>query len=105
MSGDHLRDVVRSGAAHQSQLLASGAVTSRQLTEATLDAIEATQPVLNATVAIYREQALSAADAADVRRSAGDAGPLTGVPIAIKDDLAIGGEPTGWGSMYRDDRH
>jgi len=86
------------GAAAQAQALASGAVTSRQLTESTLDAVEGAQASLNATVAIYRERALDAADAADERRAAGDAGPLTGVPIAIKDDLAIAGEVTGWGS-------
>lgn len=96
MSND-LRDVVAAGAATQSRLLASGDLTSRRLTEATLDAIEAAAD-LNATVAVYREQALAAADAADSRRAAGDAGPLTGVPIAIKDDLHIAGEPTGWGS-------
>ena len=86
------------GAAAQAQALASGAVTSRQLTEATLDAVEDAQASLNATVAIFRERALADADAADARRERGEAGPLTGVPIAVKDDLAIAGEVTGWGS-------
>lgn len=95
---DELREAVRSGVSYQSQLLAAGTVTSRQLTEATLAAIDEIQPALNATVAVYRDQALVAADAADARRAAGDAGPLTGVPIAIKDDQDIAGEPTGWGS-------
>jgi len=93
-----VQKIVAAGAAVQSGLLADGAISSRELTEATLDAVEATQESLNATVAIFREEALAAADAADARRAAGEAGPLTGVPIAIKDDLPMAGRVTGWGS-------
>ena len=86
------------GAARQSELLDAGEVTSRELTVATLSAIRGQQPRLNAAVAILDEQALLAADAADRRRAAGRAGPLTGVPIAVKDDLDMAGLVTGRGS-------
>ena len=97
------RDAVAVGAAAQAELLAAGTITSRALTAATLDAVEAAHASLNATVAIYRDRALADADAADELRASGGAGPLTGVPIAIKDDLPIAGEVTGWGSraMHR----
>jgi len=95
---DDLRSIIASGASAQAELLASGAVSSRDLTAATLDAVEEAHQRLNATVAIFRDDALRAADEADARRAAGDAGPLTGVPIAIKDDLDIAGHVTGWGS-------
>ena len=89
---------VAAGAARQSALLAAREITSRQLVEATLDAVGKADARLNAVVATYAEQALAAADEADRRRTTGDAGPLTGVPIAVKDDLGMAGEVTGWGS-------
>lgn len=89
---------VAAGPTRQGELLAAGTLTSRQLTEATLAAIEREDPRINATVAVYAEQALAAADAADQRRAAGESGPLLGIPVAVKDDLDIAGEVTGLGS-------
>ncbi|WP_423843795.1 amidase [Aeromicrobium sp.] len=86
------------GAARQSEALAAGEATSRQLTEATLAAIEVEQSRLNATVAVFRDEALAAADDADRRRAAGEKGPLLGVPIVVKDDLDMAGKVTGLGS-------
>lgn len=92
------RSLTTLGAARQSELLAAGEVTSRELTTATLSAIRGQQPRLNAAVRIFDDEALAAADAADRRRAAGDVGPLTGVPIAVKDDLDMAGLVTGRGS-------
>lgn len=92
------RDAVALGAAAQSQLLASGDFTSRQLTEATLAAVTAADARLNAVVSLLAEEALAAADEADRRRAAGDTGPLLGVPIVVKDDLDLAGRITGLGS-------
>ena len=91
-------DAVAAGPTRQGELLASGALTARQLTEATLGAIERENPAINATVAVYANEALAAADEADRRRAAGETGPLLGIPIAVKDDLDIAGEVTGMGS-------
>lgn len=91
-------EAVAAGPTRQGELLASGALTSRQLTQATLDAIERENPAINATVAVYDDEALAAADEADRRRAAGESGPLLGIPIAVKDDLDIGGTVTGKGS-------
>ena len=91
-------DLTTLGAARQSELLAAGEVTSTELTIATLSAIRGQQLRLNAAVAMLDDDALLAADAADRRRAAGGAGPLTGVPIAVKDDLDMAGLVTGRGS-------
>ncbi len=91
-------EAVAAGPTRQAELLAAGALTSRQLTEATLDAIDRENPAINATVAVYAEEALAAADEADRRRAAGESGPLLGIPVAVKDDLDIAGQVTGKGS-------
>ncbi len=91
-------DALAAGPTRQVELLAAGSLTSRQLTEAALAAIDRANPAINATVAVFAEQALAAADDADRRRAAGESGPFLGIPIAVKDDLDIAGEITGLGS-------
>jgi amidase len=91
-------DALAAGPTRQGELLAAGALTSRQLTEATLDVIDRENPAINATVAVHADEALAAADEADRRRAAGESGPLLGIPIAVKDDLDIAGHVTGYGS-------
>jgi len=91
-------EAVSVGPTRQGELLATGALTSRQLTEATLDAIDRENPAINAAVAVFAEEALAAADEADRRRAAGESGALLGIPIAVKDDLDIAGQVTGLGS-------
>ncbi|MBU2097707.1 MAG: Asp-tRNA(Asn)/Glu-tRNA(Gln) amidotransferase subunit GatA [Gammaproteobacteria bacterium] len=60
-------------------------ISARELTQAYLDRIGKLNPALNAYVTITADQALKQADAADARLARGDAGPLTGIPIAHKD--------------------
>jgi amidase len=43
-------------------------------------------------------RALAEADQADARRGAGNERALLGVPVAIKDDVDVGGEVTAWGT-------
>jgi amidase len=77
--------------------LADGTTTSKQLTADALARIEATQPTLNAFRRVRTEAALADAAEADLRLAAGERLPLLGVPIAIKDDVDIAGEPTAFG--------
>ncbi len=65
--------------------LDSGATTSVALTEAALARIAAVEPSLHAFLLTTPEIALSQAQAADQRIAAGQAGPLTGIPLGIKD--------------------
>ncbi|HEY8351810.1 MAG TPA: Asp-tRNA(Asn)/Glu-tRNA(Gln) amidotransferase subunit GatA [Sphingomonadales bacterium] len=60
------------------------AFSARELTEAHIAAVEAARP-LNAWCAETPELALEMADKADEALKRGDAGPLAGIPLAIKD--------------------
>jgi aspartyl-tRNA(Asn)/glutamyl-tRNA(Gln) amidotransferase subunit A len=71
--------------AELSRLLQSGTVSSRELTEASLQRIAEHDAELNSFINVTPDSALAAADAADQLRSAGTFGPLTGVPMAHKD--------------------
>ncbi|MFE7182207.1 amidase [Streptomyces erythrochromogenes] len=77
--------------------LAEGSVSARQLTEQALRRIAAAQPELNAFRTVRTEAALAEADAADRRLAAGERLPLLGVPLAVKDDMDVAGEPTAFG--------
>ncbi len=81
--------------------LANGSVTSVELVRQSLDAIEASQPTLNAFRVVLRKQALADAARADRRRAAGQQAPLLGVPIAVKDDVDVEGVPTMFGAAGR----
>ncbi len=73
-------------------------ISSVELTTLFLDRIEARNPALNAFITVDRDGALAAARAADERIARGDAGPLTGIPLAHKDIFATTGLPTTCGS-------
>ncbi len=70
-------------------------LSSLELTQAYLDRIERLNPVLNAYVLTTPELALEQAAAAD---SASGEGPLRGVPVSIKDLIALSGYPMTLGS-------
>ncbi|RKQ90567.1 amidase [Solirubrobacter pauli] len=89
-------DLAFAGLTRHAELIAAGELTSRELTELFLGRIARLDPLLNAFRVVLRERALAEADAADARRGEG-AGPLNGVPIAIKDDIHIAGEVTAYG--------
>ena len=90
-------DLAFAGLARHADLIAAGDVSSRELTELFLARIARLDPRLNAFRVVLSEQALIAADQADGRRRGGDTRPLLGVPIAIKDDIHVAGEITGYG--------
>ncbi|MBV8048326.1 MAG: Asp-tRNA(Asn)/Glu-tRNA(Gln) amidotransferase subunit GatA [Paludibacterium sp.] len=85
-----------------SQQLAAGAVSSEELARHYLDRIDALNPVLNAFITVDRDKTLLDARAADARRAAGNAGPLTGVPLAHKDLFCQQGWKTSCGSRMLD---
>ncbi len=85
------------------QALATGRLSSVELTTALLDRIDALNPRLNAFLLVDRQRALAQARAADARLAAGDATPLTGIPIAHKDVLMTAGWKTTCGSRMLKD--
>jgi aspartyl-tRNA(Asn)/glutamyl-tRNA(Gln) amidotransferase subunit A len=59
--------------------------SAEELAQAHLDAIAAANPHLNAYVLETPDKALAMARASDARRASGDAGPLDGIALGIKD--------------------
>ncbi|WP_116901177.1 Asp-tRNA(Asn)/Glu-tRNA(Gln) amidotransferase subunit GatA [Thermaerobacter sp. PB12/4term] len=77
------------------QRLAKGEVSSRELTRLFLDRIQELDGTVGAYLTVTAELALAQAREEDERRRRGEAaGPLAGVPVAIKDNLCIQGVPT-----------
>ncbi|MFC4466495.1 amidase [Streptomyces xiangluensis] len=85
------------GLAECARALADGEASSRVLVEEALARIEATQGTLNAFRLVRAEAALGEAEAADKELAAGVRRPLLGVPVAVKDDMDVAGEPTAFG--------
>ena len=78
--------------------LDAGTFSSRELTEAHIEAVEA-QRTLNAFITETPDLALAQADDADARRAAGNVvGAMDGVPIAMKDLFCTEGVRTTAGS-------
>ena len=74
-------------------------VSPVDLTEAALAEAERRQPTLNSFITIMREQAMEQAERAEEELSRGEyRGPLHGIPIGIKDNIATGGIKTTLGT-------
>jgi aspartyl-tRNA(Asn)/glutamyl-tRNA(Gln) amidotransferase subunit A len=84
--------------AELSQALHAKRLSSVELTGSMLDRIAKHNPGLNAFVTVDADGALAAAATADARIARGEAGPLTGIPIAHKDVLMTAGLRTTCGS-------
>ncbi len=70
--------------------LKKGEFTSRELTQATIDAIIAKDKEIHAFLEVF-DDALTQADEADKKIKNGESLPLLGVPIAIKDNIVFEG--------------
>ncbi|MBI2970560.1 MAG: Asp-tRNA(Asn)/Glu-tRNA(Gln) amidotransferase subunit GatA [Gammaproteobacteria bacterium] len=88
--------------AELSELLESGRVSSEEWTRVCLERAERFNPELNCFISLTPELALQQARAADARRARGEAGPLTGIPLAHKDIFCTEGIRTSCGSRMLD---
>jgi len=75
--------------------VASGQVSAREVTMAHLARLDQVNPALNAVTNDVRESALRSADARDDAHAAGEPlGAMHGVPITIKENIDVAGQPT-----------
>jgi aspartyl-tRNA(Asn)/glutamyl-tRNA(Gln) amidotransferase subunit A len=80
------------------ELLTRREITSAELTSAVFDRIENVEDKVGAYITLVKDQAMAdAAEADDIIRQ-GEGGPLTGIPLAIKDVLCTEGIRTTCGS-------
>lgn len=92
-------EILRATAVQLAASMASGELSSVEVTQAHLDQIAAVEPAVNAFLHVDAEGALAAARRIDERRAAGEhLGPLAGVPVALKDVFTQEGVPTTAGS-------
>ena len=82
--------------------LRAGAFSSVELTRSYLERITQHDGALNSFITVAGESALAGAEAADRRIRSGEAGPLTGIPIAHKDIFCTDGIRTSCGSRMLD---
>jgi aspartyl-tRNA(Asn)/glutamyl-tRNA(Gln) amidotransferase subunit A len=88
-----------------SDAMAAGRLTSARIVETFLDRIERHDSKLHSFVAVYSEDAVRAAHAADEAIAAGHRiGPFHGIPVAIKDIVDIEGRVTTGGSRVWEKR-
>ncbi|MCZ6690746.1 MAG: Asp-tRNA(Asn)/Glu-tRNA(Gln) amidotransferase subunit GatA [Planctomycetota bacterium] len=82
-----------------SEKVRQGLIRAEDVTVAAIQRIDALDPDLHAFLHIDREDSLSTAREIDKRVAHGeDPGPLSGVPIAIKDNICVAGMPATAGS-------
>lgn len=84
--------------AEATRQLATGSLSSRELTQSCLARIEAVDNKVKAFLAVTPELALEQADRADMIRACGEAKPLCGIPLSMKDLLCTQGIVTTCGS-------
>src|SRR3989304_1111153 len=76
------------------QLLIHREISSVELTRAVLERLHRVEPQVKAFVTVTEDLALEQARKADALIKAGQAGPLAGIPAAIKDNLCTAGITT-----------
>ena len=78
--------------------LKAGEISSKELTRAVLERIDAVDSKVQAYLSVTADRALDAAEKADQAISAGRITPLTGIPVGIKDVICTSGLRTTCGS-------
>jgi amidase len=91
-------DIAYAGVVGQRSLLSSGALTAVELLDICLDRIDRYDARIGAFRTLFRDGARAEAEAADAAIAAGDERPLLGVPVAVKDNVAVAGHAPSMGT-------
>jgi len=78
-------------------------VSALELAQDAIARIERHDGAINAICVRDFERALEAARAADAAIAKGDARPLTGIPMTVKESFNVAGLPTTWGFVPQKD--
>jgi len=90
-------DYATAGAGDLARALAARQVSAVELFEAAVQAIETKDGPINAIVVRDFDRAREQAKAADAALARGEARPLLGVPMTVKESHNVAGLPTTWG--------
>jgi aspartyl-tRNA(Asn)/glutamyl-tRNA(Gln) amidotransferase subunit A len=93
-----MTDLTNASLGEMSQQLAARSVSAVELATLFLERIERLNPRFNAFISVEPDKTLAQARAADARLASGNAGPLAGIPLAIKDIFCTKGLRTTCGS-------
>ncbi|HEY0792813.1 MAG TPA: amidase [Chthoniobacterales bacterium] len=86
-------------AAELTRRYAQGTVSPVEVVRAVLERLDQVNPILNAVIHVDREGSIAAARASETRwRNRNALGPLDGIPLTVKDNLFVRGQPATWGS-------
>ena len=94
----HVSELYEMTATELAEILRTKKASSVQITESVLNRIDHVEGKVHAYVTLNPESALDMAREADRKIAAGDARPLTGIPIAVKDNMCVKGQRTTCGS-------
>jgi aspartyl-tRNA(Asn)/glutamyl-tRNA(Gln) amidotransferase subunit A len=102
--GSSLQQLAELPLAGAARLVKTRQVSPVELVEASLERIHAVNSRLSAFITIFEQQARQVAKAAEIMALAGhDLGPLHGIPVALKDNVAVEGLRTTAGSKILSD--
>ena len=93
------QELLRLSIAELAPKIRSGEVSPVEVTVAALERAEALQPKLNSFITLMKDQAMAQAETEQAAVARGEyKGPLQGIPVGIKDNLATAGIRTTVGS-------
>jgi aspartyl-tRNA(Asn)/glutamyl-tRNA(Gln) amidotransferase subunit A len=83
------QELLRLSIAELAPKIGSGEVSPVEVTVAALERAEALQPKLNSFITLMKDQAMAQAETEQAAVARGEyKGPLQGIPVGIKDNLA-----------------
>ena len=103
MSGVRGVDFIGRSAIELAALVHQGKAKPSEIVAEHLRQVEAVEPVIHAFLTVRADKAMAEARTLDVRRDLAQL-PLAGVPVGIKDSVAVAGEPIRLGSLATSDK-